>query len=757
MPSIKRREFLQFTGSALAAIGLSQLDLMQQSDRVAQVLAKDAPRKLALLVGINKYPFKNTLQGCLTDVELQRRLLVHRFGFKLDDILILTDAQATRQNILDAFEKHLIAKAQPDDVVVFHFSGHGSLIADPLCIYKDQDGDCLNATLVPVDNTLSLDDRDKGGVVPDITGRTLFLLMSALKTNNVTVVLDSCHSGGGKRGNIMVRALRGGAQLRANPDEIAYQQRWIKNLKLTPSELERRVKAGVAKGVVVTSASINELAADYPFETNFHAGAFTYTMTQYLWQQTGDESLSRSIANVGRDTKQIARGQTPEFESKPGDEQQPTYFLNQPVLPADAVLDRIEGDQVTLWLGGVNSDNLQSFDGGGVFLLMDAQGKPLGQVQLTPQSRNQLTVKGKLTQTNRSAAVQPGLFLQEAVRGIPSQEEIKLLIGLDPSLGEDQAAIATALQQVNRVEAVPVQKGKVHYLLGRMTPDYRQQLQTALTKKQIAGSLKDLPAVGCFCLFTPGIEEVIPDSAGTVDETATKAIERLLPKFKSLLAARLAKLVLNGSSSRLNVAVSLSRANNPKELAAQTFTVRGQQQANKQAKSLPISKSSTPQFPLSTRIQIQIANNEIDKDLYVSVLVIDASGEMGLIFPNNFSAGDSTTRVAARQTLRIPDRSRGDRFSLPVSPPLGNVEILVLASTQPLRNTLRALQEIASRGERGLGGEPADVVNEIFSDLNRGTRGKKVGGLTVVLDPDVRGIASTQLAAMSITFQSIEA
>ena len=55
---IKRRQFLQLTGSALATFGLNQLKIQQQGDRYARVLAQDTPRKLALLVGINHYNYK---------------------------------------------------------------------------------------------------------------------------------------------------------------------------------------------------------------------------------------------------------------------------------------------------------------------------------------------------------------------------------------------------------------------------------------------------------------------------------------------------------------------------------------------------------------------------------------------------------------------------------------------------------------------------------------------------------------------------
>jgi len=82
------------------------------------------------------------LNGCVTDVELQRELLIYRFGFLAADILILTDAQATRENIETAFVEHLTAQGKPGDVVVFHFSGYGS---------KVKTGKTLVNSLVPID------------------------------------------------------------------------------------------------------------------------------------------------------------------------------------------------------------------------------------------------------------------------------------------------------------------------------------------------------------------------------------------------------------------------------------------------------------------------------------------------------------------------------------------------------------------------------------------------------------------------------
>lgn len=72
--------------------------------------------------------------GCITDVEMQQHLLIHRFGFNKNDVHILTDAQATREGILGAFDEYLIGQGKPGDVVVFHFFGHGSRVDDsPEC------------------------------------------------------------------------------------------------------------------------------------------------------------------------------------------------------------------------------------------------------------------------------------------------------------------------------------------------------------------------------------------------------------------------------------------------------------------------------------------------------------------------------------------------------------------------------------------------------------------------------------------------
>lgn len=742
MPQIKRRQFLQFAGSTLATLGLSQLDFLQHANRYGRVLAQSTPRKLALLVGINNYK-DAPLQGCLTDVELQKQLLIHRFGFNPQDILTLTDEQATRQGMLTAFEEHLIKQAKPGDVVVYHFSGHGSQIADPDCDFSD----CLNSTFVPIDSVLPTAFPASGGAVPDIMGHTLFLLMSALNTENLTVVLDSCHSGGGTRGNFRVRSRNGGSQLQPVDAEKAYQQKWLAKLNLSPDAFKQSRRQGVAKGVVIASTQRDQLAADAPF-SDFFAGAFTYLLTQYLWQATGGADFGSTLPNVARSTTRLSfTSQEPLTEFKPGSNyvRSPIYFIEKQTPPAEAVIVNVQGTQADIWLGGIDPNSLAAFDSGAILSVVDSQNQERGRVQL--ESRQGLLGRAKLLD-----AAQPGAFLQERARGIPSNLSLK--IGLDASLGTDTAAAKQSLATIPRIEALPLQQTEVQYILGRMTDNYRQQLRST--------QAATLPDVGSLGLFSPALE-LVPNSFGATDETIADAITRLSPKLQSLLAARIVKTTLNTNSSRLNVVASMQPEGAGAAIAS-SFTIRGSLgQSTSSRPPASATPASSQKLPLGTPVQFQITNNETTP-LYLSVLVIDPTGDISVIFPNQWAAAEEVTLVRAGQTLQIPDPSK-DNFRLVTQEPKGMAEVLILASRTPLRKALQMLRDVAARtGLRGgpvtldasgESNEPTEVIDNLLDDVTNATATRGRANQVSRSSSAVRNVDTTQLAALSITFEVI--
>ncbi|MEB3282493.1 MAG: caspase family protein [Lyngbya sp.] len=395
MSQLKRRHFLQFAGSTLATLGLSQFDFFHQAEGYGRVLAQTTPRKLALLIGINNYEGAKPLNGCLTDVELQKNLLIYRFGFNPSDIMIISDnsnLKPTRKNIILAFQEHLIKQAKADDVVVFHYSGHGSLIRDPFpldlkeCRAENRPyNSCLyNGTIVP-QNATPLEDKGESLAVSDIMGQTLFLLMSRLQTDNLTTILDSCHSGAGTRGNAVVRAARltrRGQELIPSEIELELQEQLLAELGWGKEEFKRKRSPGIAKGVALGSAGRTQEAIDAQFD-GFHAGAFTYLLTRYLWQLTSTQSVESIYINLRRSTRSLAEskehrtGQIPTFEYQPGSNfhQKPLFFLNLTTPSSEAVITKVRGETIEFWLGGVASQNLKGSEKGGVFSVLNESGK----------------------------------------------------------------------------------------------------------------------------------------------------------------------------------------------------------------------------------------------------------------------------------------------------------------------------------------------------------------------------------------------
>ncbi len=162
-----------------------------------------AQTRRALLVGINKYepeePIKkplcrkvegvSNLLGSINDVEAMKGVLISRFYFKAQNIHVLKDEEATRQNILSGIETHLVKEAASGDVCVFYFAGHGSRMKNS----KSSEPDKKDETLVPFDwYRVDQDIRDKE--LKKLFNRILD------KKAKLTVIIDACHSGSISRG-----------------------------------------------------------------------------------------------------------------------------------------------------------------------------------------------------------------------------------------------------------------------------------------------------------------------------------------------------------------------------------------------------------------------------------------------------------------------------------------------------------------------------------------------------------------------------
>lgn len=258
------------------------------------------PRKLALLVGINDYQAVTHLQGCINDVERMRRLLVSKFGFAADDVVVLKDSQATKASILGTFRSHLIDQAAPETIVLIHISAHGSHMTD---LSGDEVEDGLDETVVPYDSR-------QGGVV-DIADDDLRLLMDALtaKTRNVTMVVDACHS---------ATSTKGGTLVRSAPDLI-----------LSAGDPKRPATRAVGDGgvglrsdgapYVLISASAPHELANETFIDGKPYGALSYYLTEALDKLSGEATYREIFDTVAGQVTSRFPNQHPQIEGARAD------------------------------------------------------------------------------------------------------------------------------------------------------------------------------------------------------------------------------------------------------------------------------------------------------------------------------------------------------------------------------------------------------------------------------------------------------
>ena len=89
--------------------------------------------KKALFVGINKFAKYSqfTLNGCVNDAKDMAALYKDLLGFKASEMTVLTDAQATKANIMANLKSMVAdAKAGKLNYLVFSLSSHGTQMND---------------------------------------------------------------------------------------------------------------------------------------------------------------------------------------------------------------------------------------------------------------------------------------------------------------------------------------------------------------------------------------------------------------------------------------------------------------------------------------------------------------------------------------------------------------------------------------------------------------------------------------------------
>lgn len=214
---------------------------------VGQVIATSSLHML--VVGINKYSNSSyNLNYAQPDAKSFADKLMETSEriFKSVNKIEIYDENATKQKIVEGF-KSIAAKAQPQDVFVFFYAGHGSLDEEN----KDKDGDSP-FFFVPTDVTKLYGDTQQL-LAKGISDDELKGYLTKIRSTKQIVLMDACHSGAALKG-MKTRAIAG--------DEKAMVQ------------LAR--SSGV---VMIASSGSKQYATE--FDVLKH-GAFTYALLEAL-------------------------------------------------------------------------------------------------------------------------------------------------------------------------------------------------------------------------------------------------------------------------------------------------------------------------------------------------------------------------------------------------------------------------------------------------------------------------------------------
>ncbi len=751
---LKRREFLHRASVLLAALGISETQWWHGCDRYYQALAQPTRRKLALLVGINQYPGGNSgfepLRGCLTDIELQRELLTHRFGFQSSDIITLTNQDATRENIENTFMTHLREQAKPEDIVVFHFSGYGSSIPR---IHSTPDSSTTQNALVPIDGSPS---NQENGEINDLLEDTLWLMLRSLSTHQVITVLDTSYAypGVSQQGVFRIRSSGSPNTSQLSQAELAFQDELLSQLNLDRELLEKR-RPNQFPGLVLSAAQSSQVAVEINRE-NWSAGLFTHTLTQTLWSAFPTDHIQSSLIKVAATIEQtMGAAQQPqltrELSSAPDLKSDPRLTLNRLLSnseAADGVIKAIEdnGKTAKLLLTGLPASILEYYETNSLYTVLPNSSSETNPIlpQLLIRSHTGLIAKATVRTVGGPNGtlpeILPGTRVKESIRVLPRQ--INLKVALDPKLARIERVDATsAFSGISHVSVVTTEQPG-DYILGRVRDTTIAQSPSAPLSSLFQGR---------YGLFSMG-QALLPETVGEGGEAVKVAVQRLVPQLRTRLAIKLLGLTLNEQSSLMKTRATLA------VLAPQAKVLISRETPQKQGEeNFPelepetLAQTSTASqrtasvsqgivsVPVGSRLQYQLQNNG-SLPLYFIWFHLNTRGQAYLLDPfldeqpidNNSASLPRQQRVAPGKIMSLPptssytDSSSTEMFGEVVRGPAGLAETYLVLSHYPFTQTLKVVDQTNKTGPSNtkfrMLSNPLEVAEAVLEDLNKASQ-----------------------------------
>lgn len=267
-----------------------------------------ASNKRALCVGINN--FKNypsaALQGCINDANDMEKLLKKYLFFTSTDIVKLTDAKATKQNIMANLKAMVTgAKSGKYSYLVFSLSSHGTQVPDTS---GDEESDFADEAFCPHDLAQKGNTWDPSHIIKDDELHDLFVQLP--RNVLLEVYLDTCHSGTGLKAVDMLLDRR--PRYMPPPSYEAF-----KLVEGRPSRGLYRslVKKELVHHILWAGCKANQTSADAYIASAWH-GAFTYFFCKEVNACKNKLSRKEILKKVRADLKAAHYTQVPQLESE---------------------------------------------------------------------------------------------------------------------------------------------------------------------------------------------------------------------------------------------------------------------------------------------------------------------------------------------------------------------------------------------------------------------------------------------------------
>jgi metacaspase-1 len=225
-----------------------------------------APIKKAVLIGIDYINTPERLYGCQNDVNNMRKILIDKYRFNPTNIYALTDSgfKPTRANIINSIN-WLVSNLRNGDTLFFHYSGHGSSIADT----SNDETDGRDEVIIPADF------RQNGIITDDWLHQNMARRIPA--GVRLFCFFDCCHSGTlcDLRYNFQYKRE---SKVPITPSINNYiQSNWLSNYNMS---LEG--SADTPGAVYMLSACQDNQYAQETVINNQPQGAFTQTIIEVL-------------------------------------------------------------------------------------------------------------------------------------------------------------------------------------------------------------------------------------------------------------------------------------------------------------------------------------------------------------------------------------------------------------------------------------------------------------------------------------------